>query len=178
VFEDCRRKQQGSFTRRLIRSFLAEDQLEDVRRRATARWSYPPESVQADAHPALERLSGRYRLGVLANQEAWIRETLERDGLARFFELWAISAEVGIEKPDQRLFEHALREAEVPAERCVMIGDRLDNDIIPARRLGIRTIWLLRGEAPQDPSPEQRHVPDGCVKDLIEVPGRLELLGD
>ena len=34
-----------------------------------------------------------------------------------------------------------------------MVGDRLDYDVRPARRVGMRAIWMLRGEAPDEPTP-------------------------
>ena len=36
-----------------------------------------------------------------------------------------------------------------------MVGDRLDNDIAAAKQHGLRTVWLLRGEAPDEPTDEQ-----------------------
>ncbi len=121
-------------------------------------------------------MHGTYRLGVLANQEAWIRETLERDGLDGFFDFWTISAEVGVDKPDPRIFAHALTEAGAPPSRCAMIGDRLDNDIAAAKAQGMRAVWLLRGEAPDEPTPEQLAVPDAAVRTLTELPPVLERL--
>lgn len=50
-----------------------------------------------------------------------------------------------IAKPDPRIFEAALQRADCPAERCVMIGDRLDNDIATAKKLGFKTIWVKQG---------------------------------
>jgi putative hydrolase of the HAD superfamily len=141
-----------------------------------AAWSYPPESLQPDVREALDSVRGEYRLGVLANQERWIRQTLARDGLDGYFEVWAISAEVGVDKPDPGIFEHALAEAGSPPERCAMVGDRLDNDVAAAKRHGMRAVWLLRGEAPDEPSPEQLEVPDAAVRSLLELRGALERL--
>lgn len=172
-FEACRRDQRGPFTQRLVGKFVNESEAEGVIERGKELWSYPPESLQADARAGLEALSGTYRLGVLANQETWIRETLARDGLDGFFEIWAISAEVGVDKPDPGIFEHALRESGSPPERCAMIGDRLDNDIAAAKAQGLRAVWLLRGEAPDEPTPEQLEVPDAAVRTLTELPAAL-----
>jgi putative hydrolase of the HAD superfamily len=176
-FQECRRDQRGPFTQRLVGRFVQGADAERAIERGKAAWSYPPDSLQPDALEALESLHGEYRLGVLANQERWIRETLERDGLGRFFEIWAISAEVGADKPDPRIFEHALAEAGVAAERCVMVGDRLDNDIAAARSHGMRAIWLLRGEAPDSPTEEQLARCDASVETLMELPAAISSLG-
>ena len=55
------------------------------------------------------------------------------------------SAEEGISKPDKRIFEIALSRAKCNAENAVMIGDRIDNDIVPAKQMGMKTIWVKQG---------------------------------
>lgn len=175
-FESCRLDQRGPFTQRLVSRFVDTSEAGRVIERGKELWSYPPESLQPDARSGVEALAGSYRLGVLANQETWIRETLARDGLDEFFEIWAISAEVGVDKPDPRIFEHAVSEAGVPPGRCAMIGDRLDNDMAAARAQGMRAVWLLRGEAPDEPTPDQLAVPDAAIRTLTELPAALERL--
>jgi putative hydrolase of the HAD superfamily len=176
-FQAARRDQRGPFTERLGRLFLEEDDLPKVVQRGRELWHYRPEDLQPDVRDALETLHERYRLGVLANQQPWIREALARDGLGGYFDVWAISAEIGAEKPNPVIFEHALRQAETGAERCAMVGDRLDNDIVPARRHGMKGIWLLRGEAPDDPTEDQLAEADAAVRSLAELPAAIEGLG-
>ncbi len=173
-FDACRRDQRGPFTRRLVLKFLPPADVERVIDRGHELWEYPPDSLQPDVPEALEALRRHYRLGVLANQEGWIRATLARDGLDGYFELWIISAEIGVEKPDLSIFRTAVKAAGVPARRCVMVGDRLDNDIVPARRVGMKAIWLLRGEAPDDPTSEQVAEADAAVRSLLELPAVLK----
>jgi HAD superfamily hydrolase (TIGR01549 family) len=173
-YEAARRDQRGPFTRRLIEAFAPG---EDDRVVALTRelWTYETHDLQPDVHAGLDALTGRYRLGILANQQAWIRETMARDGIDRYFDLWTISDEVGIDKPDPRIFEHALRQAG-PEARCAFVGDRLDNDIVPARRAGMRAVWMLRGEAPPEPTSEQLALADAAVRSLLGLPGALERL--
>ncbi len=175
-FEACRRDQRGPFTQRLVGLLVDEADADRAIERGKELWTYPPDSLQADAREALEALHGRYRLGVLANQERWIRQTMARDGIDRHFQIWVISAEVGVDKPDPRIFERALSDAASPPERCAMVGDRLDNDIAAAKAQGMRTVWLLRGEAPQEPSEEQLAVPDVAIRSLAELPTALDRL--
>ena len=61
--------------------------------------------------------------------------------------------------------------------RSVMAGDRLDYDVEPAAKAGMRTIWVLRGEAPADPTPQQLAVADAAVRTLAELPEAVEALG-
>jgi HAD superfamily hydrolase (TIGR01549 family) len=176
-FEACRRDQRGPFTVRLVGQFLPEDGHDEVVARARELWEYPPDALQPDVREALPRLADRWRLGVLANQRAWIREAMARDGIDRYFDVWAVSEEVGAEKPDPAIFEFALSEAGVAPERCAMVGDRLDNDVEPARRQGMAGVWLLRGEAPDEPTEDQLARADVAVRSLLDLPSALEALG-
>ena len=56
----------------------------------------------------LERLRGRYRLGVISNSNGTVREKLRRVGLLPYFDLVLDSKEEGLEKPDPRIFRAAL----------------------------------------------------------------------
>jgi HAD superfamily hydrolase (TIGR01549 family) len=176
-FEACRKDQRGPFTRRLAGRFLPDERHDAVVARARELWEYPPDSLQPDVLEALPTLASAYRLGILANQQAWIRETMARDGIDRYFEVWAVSEEVGADKPDAAIFERALSMAGVPAGRCAMVGDRLDNDVEPARQQGMKGVWLLRGEAPDHPTAEQLSRADAAVRSLVDLPGALDGLG-
>jgi putative hydrolase of the HAD superfamily len=55
----------------------------------------------------------------------------------------------------------------------VHIGNRLDTDVRPAKALGLRTVWVLRGEAPDHPTPEQLAEPDIAVPTLDGLGPRL-----
>lgn len=48
-------------------------------------------------------------------------------------------------KPDPRIFEIALGRADCKAEHAVMIGDRIDNDVVPAKKMGMKTVWIRQG---------------------------------
>jgi putative hydrolase of the HAD superfamily len=171
--EACKVDQRGPFTRRLSLLFVDEADYPKVVERGRELWAYPPESLQPDVRPALQALAAGYRLGVLANQEPWIRDTMRRDGIAGYFDVWAVSGELGVEKPDPGIFEHALKEAGVSSKRCVMVGDRLDNDVLAAKRHGMRGVWMLRGEAPPAPTEEQLASVDASVHTLEELPAAL-----
>jgi pyrimidine 5'-nucleotidase len=90
-------------------------------------------------------LSSRYRIGVIANQSAGTEERLTKWGLMPFILICLSSAEVGLEKPDPAIFQLALSQSGCEPEQAVMIGDRLDNDIRPARLLGWKTIRIAQG---------------------------------
>jgi len=93
-----------------------------------------------DAGPMLEALYRHCEMGLIANQSEDILGLLEKSGLGRLFTVQAISSSVKLEKPDPRIFELAIKQAGRTARDCIMVGDRLDNDICPANTLGMTTI--------------------------------------
>jgi putative hydrolase of the HAD superfamily len=172
----ARTEQSGSFRRRLMARFLPEGNLRGLEAIASRYWHYPPTALYGDALPCLEELRGRYRLGVIANQPGEVRTAMRRDGLDVFFEVWGVSDELGVGKPDPRLFELAATTAGVPTGAAVMVGDRLDYDVRPAKSVGMRAVWMLRGEAPDRPTSEQLAEADGSVRTLGELPDELARL--
>jgi HAD superfamily hydrolase (TIGR01509 family) len=90
----------------------------------------------------VESLSRHCRLGLIANQGRECRERLDALGLLERFDVVAFSEEQGYAKPDLRLFERALSAAGERPGDCLMVGDRLDNDVAPAAALGLATAWI------------------------------------
>jgi FMN phosphatase YigB (HAD superfamily) len=167
VYDAVRGRQSGS-----LRTALATDLLGDAGLRAelherTRRyWIHPPGTLYSDVLPLLRGLAGRVAVGVLANQEAGVVDALTRDGVAPFVDIWGVSALVGYEKPSRELFTWCLERAGCEAGQAVHIGNRLDTDVRPAAALGLGTVWVLRGEAPDEPTAEQLAEPDLAVPDL------------
>ncbi len=104
----------------------------------------------------LLELRQHYMLGIIGNQPAAVRKRLEEERLTGLFPVQAISAEMGLRKPDLRFFLAALAMGQCQPNEAVMIGDRLDNDIYPARSLGMTTVRLKIGPHRHQPvlSPE------------------------
>ena len=97
-----------------------------------------------------------YLLGVVSNRHYGgvpFHEDLRTMGLLDYFELqhMAISADLGIRKPNPDIFLHTLNSLNVSPEEAVMVGDSLRGDITGAKRLDILAIWMpkasLRAEA-------------------------------
>ena len=109
-------------------------------------WHSEDELPFDDALDTLEMLKERgYKLGIIANQSAGTAQRLENWGLLKCFDVMAASAELGVAKPNKSIFEKAFEMAKCQPHNSVMVGDRLDNDLIPAKALGMRTIWIRKG---------------------------------
>ena len=119
------------------------------RQAVAAEAPYPKEleTPCQGAEEVLRILSGFYRIGVIANQSVSSTERLTKWGLMPFVSTCLCSCEIGVEKPDPTIFQLALDRAGCAASEAVMIGDRLDNDIRPARLLGWKTVRVLQGFA-------------------------------
>jgi HAD superfamily hydrolase (TIGR01509 family) len=176
LYDDCRQSQRGSLRTAVAERFLTADDRQRLSDRADSHWVYPPSALYADVLPALRELRGRYKIAVVANQRAVVVDALRRDGVADFIDVWAISEVVGAEKPDPAIFRYALTEAGVDPSHAVHVGNRLDTDVRGAHRVGLRTVWVVRGEAPANPTPEQLSEPDTAVFSLAELPAALDRL--
>ncbi|HEY1797765.1 MAG TPA: HAD family hydrolase [Stellaceae bacterium] len=97
-----------------------------------------------DAVPCLARLcAAGYRIGLAGNQPADAEVQIRALGLAVDFV--ASSARWGVEKPDPEFFRRIVAESGVAPAEIAYIGDRLDNDIMPAIGAGMAGIFLRRG---------------------------------
>lgn len=109
-------------------------------------WHSDDEILYQDTIDVLEYLISKgYKLGVIANQKKGLESRLEEFGILKYFNLVIASEEVGVSKPEKEIFNIALSKAKCQPNECVMIGDRLDNDIIPAHLIGMVTIWIRQG---------------------------------
>lgn len=109
------------------------------------KWESQYERLYTDTKDCLKKLSRIYKIGVIANQSLGTSERLENLGVRKYIDLIIASAEEGVSKPDRRIFEIALERSCCKPENAVMIGDRIDNDIVPAKQLGMKTIWIKQG---------------------------------
>lgn len=97
-----------------------------------------------DALPCLARLADAGdRIGIAGNQPEVAERELRDAGFEA--ELIASSAAWGVAKPSTEFFTRVLRTLAVKPADVLYVGDRLDNDILPARALGMRTALLRRG---------------------------------
>ncbi len=108
-------------------------------------WHKEDEILYEDTTKCLEVLSKKYKIGIIANQSLGTKERLEKHGILKYIDLVIASAEEGVSKPDRRIFELALGRSGCNPSEAIMIGDRIDNDIVPAKLLGMHTIWVKQG---------------------------------
>jgi len=103
------------------------------------------EDLYPDALPTMEALrAAGYGLAVFANQPA-VR-TVELEAIGVRSDVMAMSESLGVAKPDPAFFARVLSLLGHPSPAAVAyVGDRIDNDVGPARAAGMRAIWIRRG---------------------------------
>ncbi len=132
-------------------------------------WDCGGERLYPDCAAVLAELAAKYHLGIIANQPTGSEQRLEAFGIRQYFDVVAASAEVGFAKPDPRIFETALSKADCAPSECVMVGDRLDNDIAPAAALGMHTVWIKQGWGALGDVDLLAAKPDFVAEDLTDL---------
>jgi HAD superfamily hydrolase (TIGR01549 family) len=105
---------------------------------------YHRDELFPDALPCLEELRSRgYFVGIAGNQTAALEEWARTASLPA--DVVASSAGWGVRKPDPGFFERIVVEAGCVAEEVAYVGDRVDNDVLPALAAGLVAVHLRRG---------------------------------
>ncbi len=126
--------------------------------------------------PTLLTLKKRYDLGVISNGLAvkqW--EKLIGLGIHHLFDVVATSEELGYDKPQKEAFLFAIEKLGLSPEECVMVGDRLDTDVLGGNLAGMRTVHLKKGKYGGDRPETEEQTPDFEIDDLTEIFDALEL---
>ena len=135
---------------------------------------FQADDLYPDTIPAMDALrASGYRVAVIGNQPSSRVEELRRIGVEA--EVIAMSAEMGAAKPSQQFFVRTLELIGSPAPSSVAyVGDRVDNDVLPAVVAGMRAVWIRRG-----PWGFIERLPDGVqpaliVESLAELAERID----
>ena len=134
------------------------------------------DDLYPDAAACLETLHTRgYRIGVVGNQPARAEAALRDFGLP--IDLAATSAAWGVQKPDPRFFQRIAAELGVPVAEIAYVGDRVDNDVVPAAAAGMVAVFIRRGpwawiQAPVEDPPGATLT----ISSLADLPDALQAL--
>lgn len=133
-----------------------------------------------DVVPCFRRLHARgYRLGVTGNQPAGAEQALRN--LTLWLDFVTTSTALGVEKPSPDYFTRLAAMTGFPPEQVAHVGDRIDNDVLPARAAGLVAVFLERGPwaAVQARMPEaaQAHLRLTTLADLPDALASLDQAG-
>src|SRR6266699_1273145 len=136
--------------------------------RSDSRLREPIESLRAAG----------YRIGLVSNTgRTWgrlLRPIQDEMGIGRLFDVRVFSDEVGVRKPETRIFDVALAAMGLHAEEAVHVGDDVVAEVPGAKRMGMRAVWFNNGV----PAEHAVHVwpasidarPDAEIRDYRDLP--------
>jgi len=131
-------------------------------------------TVEPEVLATLEELRrAGYRMGLVSNislRPDLMRADLERMGLAQYLDATVFSSEVGVRKPDPRIFQEALDRLGVEPPETVFVGDRLYDDVSGAQAVGMRSVLTRQFRQEDDPE----YAPDATIAHLSELPKALD----
>lgn len=122
------------------------------------------------AIPVLEDISKRYPLVLVSNFYGNIETVLQDFGLKKFFPEIIESAVVGVRKPDPEIFNLGVKKLGLKPEEVLVVGDSYKKDILPAEKLGCKTIWI-KGKGWTEEEDLQTH--PNIIHDLTELKNYL-----
>ena len=154
----------AAFVRTLERIGLPDLGLADLLNEHYLRWRFTDVPLYPDVLPCLTLLARRFRLGLLSNGNGYP----EQSGLTGVFSAVVFSQDHGVEKPDRRIFDIAVGEIGSRADRLVMAGDSLQNDVWGAHEAGWDGIWLNR-----ERHPAPNRAPPHTITNLGQLTGVL-----
>tara|TARA_B110000196_G_scaffold277016_1_gene255314 strand:+ start:572 stop:1291 length:720 start_codon:yes stop_codon:yes gene_type:complete len=137
---------------------LAKEGLEEIIKKylsieidPTITWNYFSQSWKdtiqlfPESLEALMILSKNYKLGMVTNGlSEHQRFKIKKFQLEKYFEFVLISEELGVQKPDEKIFQIAIQKMNLEAEKLIHIGDNPNHDIIGANNARIFSCWLKR----------------------------------
>ena len=127
--------------------------------------SLKPVKPFPDATPVLQELRNKYNLVLLSNtslEEA--NRPLDDFNLRQYFYDILLSPEFGVAKPNTEFFQKVLDNTNVSPSEVCLVGDDIENDILPARRMGFKTVLIDR----ENKNPDHKS-PDIIIRSLKEL---------
>lgn len=124
-----------------------------------------------------KEISQHFNIGMAGQYRNAILSFLEKEDVLKYIKYPFTQDDFEITKPDPRYFEQMIQRIGVSTEECIMVGDRIDNDIVPAKQLGMKTI-LIRVGLHKDQQPRLPiEQPDIELESISGLAAAIEELG-
>jgi putative hydrolase of the HAD superfamily len=152
-----------------------EETYKRIRNEYKRQWiiSDPELVLMEGINDVIPALSKCFNIGILGQYDRKLIDLLEANDLIKFFTYTYTQEQFNITKPDPRYFEQILSKAKVKAGESIMVGDRIDKDIIPAKQIGMKTVRIKLGLHKNQTARVPEENPD---YEFISVHGLLELI--
>jgi len=150
---------------------LGEDR-HDLAERIASGFAQESAEGLARSRTLLKELSHDFKLGVVSNFYGNLQVVLFEAGIRELIQVAIDSKHMRVFKPDERIFVAALKVLDLPHNQVAMVGDSLHKDCAPARKLGMRAIWLRGPHAGPGEHPQGREaaaMADHAIDELDEL---------
>lgn len=121
-----------------------------------------------EAPATLSILQKKYKLALVSNCTVGTDKVIHSLGLADFFDCISLSYQVGVRKPDRRIYLEALRCLGFEADECVFVADEI-SDLEGAREVGLKTILVLQGNNTFQEAKDLNFRPDFQITQISEI---------
>ena len=161
---------------------LDEETIQEIYRTYSDSFFIHPPVPHVDAVRVLRDVKSMgLKIGLISNTgmtpgEAF-RKFLDQQGMLDYFDTLTFSDEVKLSKPSDEIFKLTLRSMGAQAQLTAHVGDHVQNDVVGAKRCGLKTVWITgfyENENPSDPDSQ----PDETVDQLGMVVPALARLAD
>lgn len=115
-------------------------------------------------------LSEKYSLGIISNNSSGSANLLHKHDLDKHFKIVCLAEDIGFKKPHYKIFQKALLDSNSNVDSCIMVGDRLDIDILPANELGMKTIRTMDSLYKIQEPVNKKETPLFTINSLSELP--------
>ncbi len=139
---------------RLLAKACSDRSIKELKSQIRNSFVAESEAGLAISRPLLRLFAQRLKIGVVSNFYGNLERVLAEAGLTHSITMIADSGRLGLYKPDPRIFAFSLARLGVRPHEAVMVGDSLNKDCVPARALGMATVWLRYREfSGREPAP-------------------------
>ncbi len=173
------------FLRSLGRLKIDQEMFDQLRKVLDLPDNSPLESIrdlQIESHiitpetiSIVRKIKQQYKVGIISNNVSeWVIQVLEAYKIRELFDVITVSSEIGVRKPDARIFMSALKFVSARPEEAVFVSDELAEDLVGSKGLGIISVWLrnpqIKSEWKQREVAEEKiFEPDATISDLQEL---------
>jgi HAD superfamily hydrolase (TIGR01549 family) len=138
--------------------------LENTRKQTIRRLYRPyPKAIQT-----LSKLHQKYRLALVSNCTMDTRDEINNLDMTRFFEHMSLSNEVGVRKPNKRIYLDALNALDVKGHECIFTADEI-SDLEGARTLKMKTLLVHQGTSTFEDAKDINFKPDAECNRIAEI---------
>jgi putative hydrolase of the HAD superfamily len=139
-------------------------ELDNIRKQTIRQLYRPyPRAIQT-----LSKLHQKHRLALVSNCTMSTRDEINNLGLTKFFEHMSLSYEVGVRKPDERIYLDTLKALNLEGHECIFIADEI-SDLEGARPLKMKTLLVRQGSSTHDEAKDPNFKPDLECRRISEI---------